>query len=91
MPTCIMQNNLTICEISYGPKKEAVIHFAKRGKMPIKLKERKFDKMTEFIEKPTDDEHWCERIEIKIPNPLLQVWIKFRRICSFLSFLFLSQ
>ncbi|KAL9963715.1 hypothetical protein ACROYT_G027249 [Oculina patagonica] len=72
LPTCIMQNTHTICEISYGPKKEAVIHFAKHSKPSCTLKESKFDRIKKYIEKPLEDEQWCERIEIKIPNPLLE-------------------
>ena len=82
MPTCIMQNTLTICEVSYGCKKQAVIHFAKRGKTPIKLEGTEFGKMREYVEKPTDDDNWCEKIEIKIPHPLLKVWIEFGKNCS---------
>ncbi|KAJ7392765.1 hypothetical protein OS493_010420 [Desmophyllum pertusum] len=34
LPTNIMQNTLTICEISYGARKEAVVHFSKQSKPP---------------------------------------------------------
>ncbi|RMX41276.1 hypothetical protein pdam_00023433, partial [Pocillopora damicornis] len=34
MPTSIQQNTLTICEVSYGPAEEAVLHFANRRKPP---------------------------------------------------------
>ena len=75
MPTCIMQSTLTICEISYGRKKQAVIHFAKRGIPSLKLEGKDFDKIQEYVEKPIDDDNWCEKIEIKIPHPLLKVWM----------------
>jgi len=71
-----MQNTLTICEISYGSKKEAVMHFAKRDETPVRLWESEFDKIRQYIQKPIDGEHWCEKIEIKIPNPLLQVQVE---------------
>ena len=77
MPTSIMQNTLTICEISYGPTKQAVVHFAKRSKPSRVLEEKKFHKIKEYVEKTVEDENWCERIEIKIPNPLLEVTIFF--------------
>ena len=73
MPTDIMQNTFTICEISYGRNKQAVIHFAKRGKPSLQLEGTEFSKMQEYVEKPTDDDNWCEKIEIKIPHPLLKV------------------
>ena len=82
MPTDIMQNTLTICEISYGRKKQAVIHFAKQGKPSLKLEGEEFGKMQEYVEKPTGDDNWCEKIEIKIPHPLLKVWIEFGKNCS---------
>ena len=83
LPTSIMQNTLTICEISYGSKKEAVIRFAKQDKTPVTLKKSEFDKIREYIQKPIGDEDWCERIEIKIPNLLLQVQIE-RSVTSLL-------
>ena len=52
-----------------------MIYFAKPGKTPLKLKDITFDTIKQYIEKPTDDEHWCEKIEIMIPNPLLKVKI----------------
>ena len=73
LPTSITQNTLTVCEISYGAKREAVIHFDKPEIKPIKLQENKFFEIKQYIEKPTDDKQWCKKIEIKIPNPLLQV------------------
>ena len=76
LPTSIMQNTLTICEISYGSRKEAVVHFAKQDKMPLRHRESNFDKIWQYIQKPIDDEHRCEKIEIKIPNPLLQVQVE---------------
>ena len=76
LPTSIMQNTLTLCEISYGSKKEAVIRFAKQDKTPVILKGSEFDKIREYIQKPRGDEDWCERIEIKMPNLLLQVQIE---------------
>ncbi|KAJ7392751.1 hypothetical protein OS493_010406 [Desmophyllum pertusum] len=72
LPTSIKQNTLTICEISYGVEKEAVVHFSKQSKPSKILKESEFDKIKEYIEKPKEDEHWCERIEIKIPSPFLK-------------------
>ena len=71
-----MQNTHTICEISYGSRKEAVLHFSKQTKPSLPLKENKFHKIKEYIEKPLEDEHWCERIEIKIPNRLLEVQLQ---------------
>ncbi|KAL9963713.1 hypothetical protein ACROYT_G027246 [Oculina patagonica] len=71
LPTSIMQTTQTICEISYGPRKEAVIHFAKRSR-PRTLTGSRFDRIKKYIEKPLEDEPWCEKIEIKIPNPLLE-------------------
>ena len=77
-----MQNTHTICEISYGPRKEAVIHFSKQTKPSRKLKDNKFHKIKEYIEKPLEDEHWCERIEIKIPNRLLEVQLQIMFVYS---------
>ena len=73
LPTCITQNTHTICEISYGERKEAVLHFSKRSKSTRTINENKFTKIKEYIEKPVEDENWCKRIEIKIPNSLLKV------------------
>lgn len=73
MPTGVLQNTLTICEISYGPRKEAVIHFDKPGEAPIRLKGREFDRKREYIEQSVDGERRCKKIEIKIPNALLKV------------------
>ena len=73
LPTHIKQNTLTVCEISYGAEREAVIHLNDPEMKPIKLQENKFDVIKKYIEKPTDDKQWCKKIEIKIPNPLLQV------------------
>jgi len=72
LPTCIKQNTHTICEISYGPTKEAVIHFFDTSKPPRILDESKFAKIKRYIEKPVQNEPWCQRIEIKIPNLLLK-------------------
>jgi len=74
LPTGFLQNTLTICEISYGAKQEAVIHFKKSSFK--KLEDTKFDALKQYVEKPTDEEDWCEKIEIKIPNPLLKVIYK---------------
>ena len=52
------------------------MNFNKQGKTPLLLKESKFDKIREYIEKPTDDDQWCNKIEIRIPNPLLKVQIE---------------
>ena len=40
LPTCVLQNTLTICEISYGSRKEAKSHFDKYkpGEEPFRLK-----------------------------------------------------
>ena len=75
LPTCVLQNTLTICEISYGPRKEAKIHFNKYkpGEEPIRLKGKEFDQMRKYIEQPVDGERRCEKIEIKINNALLKV------------------
>lgn len=75
LPTCVLQNTLTICEISYGPKKEAKIHFDKYkpGEEPIRLKEKDFHLMREYIVQAVDSERRCEKIEIKINNALLKV------------------
>ncbi len=70
-----MQNTHTICEISYGPRKEAVIHFTKQSKPSRTLTGSKFDRIKEYIEMPVEDEPLYEKIEIKIPNPLLKVQI----------------
>jgi len=72
LPTCITQNTHTICEISYGPTKEAVIHFFNKSKPARILNESNFHKIKRYIEKPVQNEPWCKRIEIKIPNPLLK-------------------
>ena len=75
LPTSVLQNTLTICEISYGPSKEAKIHFDKYkpGEEPIKLKGKDFDLMRKYIEQTVDGERQCEKIEIKINNALLKV------------------
>ena len=73
MPISIMQSTHTICEISYAAKKEAVIHFSEHSKPPLKIRESKFGMIKEYIEKSLEDENWCKRIEIKIPNQLLKV------------------
>ena len=73
LPTGVLQNTLTICEISYGAKQEAVIHFKESS---FKLEDTKFDALKQYIENPTNDEDECEKIEIKIPNPLLKVIYK---------------
>ena len=52
-----------------------MVHFAKRSKPSRVLKEKKFHKIKKYVEKPVEDENRCERIEIKIPNPLLEVTI----------------
>ena len=77
LPTHILQNTYTICEISYGPRKEAVIHFSKEDS--LELEESEFDKIQQFIEQPlpAEDDNRCERIEIKIPNQLLEVQMIF--------------
>ena len=33
----------------------------------------KSDTLKQYIEKPTNDRDWCEKIEIKTPNLLLKV------------------
>ena len=74
LPTSIIQNTYTICEISYGAKRKAVIYFAKPEKTPLKLKYINVNTIKQYIEKQTDDEHEkIEKIEIMIPNPLLEV------------------
>ena len=73
MPTSIQQNTLTICEVSYGPAEEAVLHFANRRKPPRVLTGDTFDKFKYYIQEPIENENWCEWIEIRIPNPLLKV------------------
>ena len=83
LPTCITQNTNTICEISYGPTKEAVIHFLNTSEPALVLKKSKFDKVKRYIEKPAQNEPWCEKIEIKIPHPLLKVQNK---ICLYQRF-----
>ena len=83
LPTCITQNTHTICEISYGPTKEAMIHFFNARKPARVLNESKFDKIKRYIETPVQNEPWCKRIEIKIPNPLLKVQNK---ICLYQTF-----
>lgn len=79
MPTGVLQNTLTICEISYGPRKEALIHFDKPEGVPIRIKEREFDRIKQFIQQPVDGERRCEKIEIKIKNELLKVETLFLR------------
>ena len=75
LPTSVLQNTLTICEISYGLRKEAKIHFDKYkpGEEPIRLKGKDFDRMRKYIEQPVDGERRCKKIEIKINNALLKV------------------
>ena len=75
LPTYVLQNTLTICEISYGPRKEAKIHFDKYkpGEEPIRLKGKEVDLIRKYIEQPVDGERRCEKIEIKINNALLKV------------------
>ena len=79
MPTSIQQNTLTICEISYGEAKKAVLHFANGRKSPRVLTGDKFYKYKDYVKKPIEDENWCEWIEIRIPNPLLKV----KKLCVF--------
>ena len=73
LPTGLLENTFTICEISYGAKQEAVIHFARQGTPSLKLRNIKSDTLKQYIEKPTNDKDWCKKIEIKIPNSLLKV------------------
>ena len=75
LPTYVLQNTLTICEISYGPRKEAKVNFDKYkpGEEPIRSKGKEFDLMRKYIEQPVDGERRCEKIEIKINNALLKV------------------
>ena len=73
MPTSIQQNTLTICEVSYGPAEEAVLHFANRRKPPRVLTGDTFDRFKYYIQEPIENENWCEWIEIRIANPLLKV------------------
>ena len=82
MPTSIKQNTLTICEVSYGPAKEAVLHFANRRKPHNVFTGNIFDKFKYYIQNPIDDDNWCERIEIRIPNPLLKVKKKTFCVCT---------
>ena len=72
LPTGLLENTFTICEISYA-KQEAVIHFARQGTPSLKLGNIKADTLKQYIEKPTNDKDWCKKIEIKIPNSLLKV------------------
>ncbi|XP_022802296.1 uncharacterized protein LOC111339834 [Stylophora pistillata] len=72
MPISIKQSTLTICEISYGAIKEAVLHFANRRGLSLVLTGQRFDKYKDYIKKPIEDENWCEKIEIRIPNLLLK-------------------
>ena len=80
MPTSIKQNTLTICEVSYGPAKEAVLYFANRRKPHNVFTGNIFDKFKYYIQNPIEDDNWCERIEIRIPNPLLRVKKNFLRV-----------
>ena len=73
LPTGVLQNTLTICEISYGAKQEAVIHFGNKEKTSLRLGDIKSDTLKQYIQKPTNDKDWCEKIEIKTPNSLLKV------------------
>ena len=73
LPTSVLQNTLTICEISYGAKREAVIHFGNKEKTSLRLGDIKSDTLKQYIQKPTNDKDWCKKIEIKIPNSLLKV------------------
>ena len=79
MPTSIQQNTLTICKISYGEAKKAVLHFANGRKSPRDLTGDKFYKYKDYVKKPIEDENWCEWIEIRIPNLLLKV----KKLCVF--------
>ena len=79
MPTSIQQNTLTICEISYGAAKNAVLYFANGRKSPRILAGDKFYKYKDYVQKPIEDENWCEWVEIRIPNPLLKV----KKLCVF--------
>ena len=94
LPTCITQNTHTICEISYGTRKEAVLHFSKASKPVRIIIENTFAEIKDYIETPVEDEHWCKKIEIKIPNPLLKVQ---KNICLYqrfqgkISYFFVSQ
>ena len=62
-----------MCEISYGAKQEAVLHFGNEEKTSRTLGDIKSDTLKQFIEKQTNDEDWCKKIEIKTPNSLLKV------------------
>ena len=73
MPTSIKQNTLTICEVSYGPAEEAVLHFANRHKSQNTFTGKTFENFKYYIQNSIEDDNWCERIEIRIPNPLLKV------------------
>ena len=79
MPTSIQQNTLTICEISYGAAKNAVLYFANGRKSPRILAGDKFYKYKDYVQKPIEDENWGEWVEIRIPNPLLKV----KKLCVF--------
>ena len=75
MPTSVLQSTLTICEISYGPSKQAKIDFDKDkpGEEPIRFNGEDFDLMWKYIEQTVDGERRCKKIEIKINNALLKV------------------
>ena len=80
MPTSFMKNTLTICEVSYGPVKEAVLHFANRRKPCDVFTGDTFDEFKYYVQNPIEDDNWCERVEIRIPNPLLKVKKNFLRV-----------
>ena len=68
--------------MSYGPVKEAELHYHNRRKPARVLTGDKFNKIKKYIERPTENDNWCERIEIRIPNNLLKVKKKTFCVCT---------
>ena len=82
MPTSFIKNTLTICEVSYGPAKAAVLHFANRRKPYYVFTGDTFDNFKYYVQNPIEDDNWCEWVEIRIPNPLLEVKKKTFCLCT---------
>ena len=65
---------MTTCEISHGSEKEIVLHFSNKSEHKRILKGGNIeDQIKEYIQKSTKDEDWCKKIEIMLPNTLLEV------------------
>ena len=74
LPSNIQKETMTTCEISHGSEKEIVLHFSNKSEHKRILKGGNIeDQIKEYIQKSTKDEDWCKKIEIMLPNTLLEV------------------